>query len=149
MTKPLYILLCLSLFFSSCTNDSQKNKSQDDISETIVGFSVTSKNPELTLKSGKDVSLNEMITIQVKSGNKILFKNYNFSLDKKIEGALNFYSNDGVLMCNAPTKLFVMSMPPDGNGLTMYNPGDNFEIFGMTLIKLNETNFVISDIKSK
>ncbi len=149
MKKLLFILICLPLFFSSCTNDSQKNKSQVTISDAIVSFNVTSKNPDLTSKSGKEVSLNEMKTIQVKSGDKILFKTYNFTLDKEIAGALNFYSNDGILMCNAPTKLFVMSMPPDGHGLTMYNAGDNFEISGMTLIKANEINFVISDIISK
>ena len=149
MKKLLLILLCLPLLFSSCVNDSQKNKIQDSITDTVVSFAVTSKNPELTSQSGKDVSLNEMITINVKSGDKILFKTFNFTLDNKVYGALNFYSDNGRLMCNAPTKLSIMSMPPTGNGLTTYSAGDNFEISGMTLIKVSSINFVISDISIK
>ena len=146
MKKLLLILLCLPLLFSSCVNDSQKNKIQDSISDTVISFSVTSKNPELTSKSGKDVSLNEMTTINVKSGDKTLFKTFYFTLDNKVDGALNFYSNNGSLMCNAPTELSVMSMPPNGEGLNTYNAGDDFEISGMTLMKVNSINFVISDI---
>ena len=146
MKKLLLILLCLPLLFGSCANDSQKNKIQDSITDTVVSFSVTSKNPELTSKSGKDVSLNEMITINVKSGDKTLFKTFYFTLDNKADGALNFYSINGSLMCNAPTELSVMSMPPNGEGLNTYNAGDDFEISGMTLIKVNSINFVISDI---
>ena len=146
MKKLLLILLCLPLLFSSCENDSQKNKIQDSITDTFVSFSVTSKNPDLTSKSGKDVSLNEMITINVKSGDKTLFKTFYFTFDNKADGALNFYSSNGSLMCNAPTELSVMSMPPNGEGLTNYNAGDDFEISGMTLIKVNSINFVISDI---
>tara|TARA_B110000238_G_scaffold176251_1_gene197198 strand:- start:280 stop:615 length:336 start_codon:yes stop_codon:yes gene_type:complete len=109
---------------------------------------VTSKNSELTSKSGKDLSLNEMTTINVKSGDKILFKTFNFTLDNKVDGALNFYIDNGTLMCNTPTELSIMSMPPDGDGLNTFNAGDNFEISGMTLIKVNSINFVISDFKT-
>ena len=146
MKKLLLILLCFPLLFSSCVNDSQKNKIQDSITDTVISFSVTSKNSELTSKSGKDVSLNEMTTINIKSGDKILFKTFYFTLDNKVNGALNFYSNNGSLMCNAPSKLSIMSMPPNGEGLNTYNAGDDFEISGMTLIKVNSINFVISDI---
>jgi hypothetical protein len=149
MKKLPLILLCLPFLFSSCIHDSQKNKVQDPITDPVVSFSVTSKNSELTSKSGKDVSLNEMTTINVKSGNKILFKTFYFTLDNKIDGALNFYSDNGSLMCNAPTKLSIMSMPPNGDGLNTYNSGDDFEILGMTLIKINLINFVISDISFK
>ena len=149
MKKLLLILLCLPMLFSSCLNDSQKNKSQDSITDTVFSFNVTSKNSELTSKSGKDVSLNEMITINVKSGDKILFKTFYFTLDNKVDGALNFYSDNGSLMCNAPTKLSIMSMPPNGDGLNTYSAGDDFEISGMTLIKVNSINFVISDISIK
>ena len=109
---------------------------------------MTSKKPELSSKSGKDISLNEMITTNVKSGDKILFKTFNFTLDNKVDGALNFYIENGALMCNAPTELSIMSMPPNGDGLNTFNAGDNFEISGMTLIKVNSINFVISDFKT-
>jgi hypothetical protein len=147
MKKTLLLLLCLPLLFSSCINDSQ-NKSKDSISNTIISFSVTSKNSELTSNSGKDVSLNEMTTINIQSNDNILFKDFNFTLNNKVDGALNFYSKNGGLMCNAPTKLSIMSMPPNGNGLKTYSAGDDFEISGMTLIKVNSINFVISNIKS-
>ena len=147
MKKRLLILLCLPLLFSSCVNDSQKNKIEDSITDSLFSFNVTSKNSELTSKSGKDVSLNEMTTINVKSGDKILFKTFNFTLDNKVDEALNFYLDNGTLMCNAPTNLSIMSMPPNGDGLNTFNAGENFEISGMTLIKVNSINFVISDFK--
>ena len=145
--KKLLLLLCLPILLSSCLNDSQKNKNQDSITDTLFSFNVTSKNSELTSKSGKDVSLNEMTTINVKSGDKILFKAFNFTLDNKVDEALNFYLDNGTLMCNAPTNLSIMSMPPNGDGLNTFNAGENFEISGMTLIKVNSINFVISDFK--
>ena len=148
MKKLLLILLCFPLLFISCLNDPQKNKSQNTITNTVFSFNVTSKNSEITSRSGKDVSLNEMTTINVKSGDQILFKNFNFTLDNKVQGALNFYTDNGILMCNAPTKLSTMSMPPNGNGLNTFSVGDNFEISGMTLIKVNSINFVISDFKT-
>jgi hypothetical protein len=138
----------LPLLFSSCVNDSQNKTSKDSSSNAIISFSVTSKNPELTSSSGKDVSLNEMTTINVQSNDNILFKDFNFTLDNKVDGALNFYTDNGNLMCNTPTNISLMSMPPTGNGLTTYNEGDNIVITGTTLIKINSINFVISNIKS-
>jgi hypothetical protein len=148
MKKLLLILLFLPLLFNSCINDSQNNTLKDSRSNAIISFSVTSKNSDLTSSSGKDVSLNEMTTINIHTNDNILFKDFNFTLDNKVDGALNFYSNKGSLMCNAPTKLSTMSMPPNGNGLKTYNTGDDFEISAMTLVKVNSTNFVISNIKS-
>ena len=148
MKKLLLILLCFPLLYGSCTNDSKNNTLKNSSSNAIISFSVTSKNPELTSSSGKDVSLNEMTTINIQNNDNVFFKDFNFTLDNKVNGALNFYSNKGSLMCNAPTKLSTMSMPPNGNGLKTYNTGDDFEISAMTLIKVNSTNFVISNIKS-
>ncbi len=149
MRQLIIVIFCLSIFFISCINDAQQNTSQNSTSDKIFSFSVTSKNSSLTSKSGKDVALNDMITVDIESGDNIAFKNFNFTLDHKIEGALNFYSTNGILMLNTPTKLSIMSMPPSGNGLTNYNGGDDIEISGTTLIKLNSTNFVISNIKTK
>lgn len=146
MKKKLLILLCFPILYS-CVNGSQKNKIQDTTKNTVISFSVISKKPELTSKSGQDVSLNEMKIINVKSGDKILFKHFYFTLDNKAEGALNFYSNNSGLICTAPTTLSVMTMPPNGNGLSTYTTGEDFEISGMTLIKIDSINFVISDIK--
>ena len=148
MKKLLLTLLCLPLLFSSCVNDSQNNTSKNSLSNAIISFSVTSKNRELTSSSGKDVSLNEMTTINVEARDNILFKDFNFTLDNKVDGAFNFYSENGSLMCNTPTNLSLMSMPPNGNGLTSFNEGENILISGTTLLKINSTNFVISNIKS-
>jgi len=87
-----------------------------------------------------------MTTKNVESGDKILFKGYYFTLDTLVEEGFNFYSNNGKLMCNVPTTLSVMSMPPNENGLNTFSKGDNIEISGITLIKLDSINFVISDI---
>jgi len=147
----LFILFCF-LFFS-CVNDQHANKNNKKhitsaISEDVViGFSVTSKNSQLTSKTGVDVSINEMITKNVDTGDSILFKNFQFTLDNRIEGALNFYSSKGKLMCNVPTDVSVMSMPPNGNGPIMYKKGEDIDLSSMSLIKINAINFVISDIR--
>ena len=147
MKKGLLILLFLPLLFSSCLNDPQKNNSQATIPNTSFSFNVTSKNSALTSKTGKDVSLSEMTTINVKSGDKILFKTFTFTLDNKVDKALNFYIDNGTLMCNASTRLSIMSMPPNGDGLNTFFAGESFEVSGMTLIKVDSINFVISDFK--
>ena len=151
MKNVLFILFCF-LFFS-CVNDQYSNKSnkkdiQSSVSEDIViGFSVTSKNSKLTSKTGIDVSTNEMITKNVNIGDNILFKNFQFTLDNRIEGAFNFYSSKGKLMCHVPTEVSIRSMPPDGTGLTTYNKDESIEFSGMSLIKIQSINFVISDIR--
>ena len=114
-----------------------------------VEFSITSKNLELTSENGTDVSVKDMDSKKMVSGENILFKDFEFTLNNPIEGALNFYSKGGKLICDAPSKLSVMSMPPDGNGATTYIKGDSIEFLEMSLIKINSVNFVISDIKIK
>ena len=136
---PLLIVFCI--LFSSCINNSTQEK--------IISFNVTSKKSQLNDKSGQDVSLNEMININVQAGESIIFKNFNFTLDNKLEGALNFYSENGKLMLLTPTELSAMNMPPDGNGITKYKIGENIEISGTTLIKVNSISFVISNIRLK
>ena len=96
---------------------------------------------------GINVSTNEMITKNVYEGDKILFKEFQFTLNNNIDGAFNFYSDNGKLICNVPAEVSVMSMPPDGSGVTNYTKGDNVELLGMSLIKINSVNFVISDIR--
>ena len=145
MKKQLFILLSVSILFS-CT-DNQKDVKASESKILVEGFNITSKNSDITLKKGTDISINEMITKNLNRGDNIEFKGYQFTLDNKIENAFNFYSSNGVLMCNIPTNLSVMSMPPDGNGLAIYEKGDDIEIHGVILMKLDSVNFVISDIK--
>lgn len=145
MKRELLILLSFTFLFVSCINDVKDNESTKNV---VTSFSITSKNPELTSKNGTNISIDQMITKNIISGNKLLFKDVMFTLDHKlVENALNFSSKDGKLICNAPTELSVMSMPPTGNGATIYSKGDNFQLSGISLIKINGVNFVISDIK--
>ena len=129
------------MFFCSCIQNSTKEK--------VLSFNVTSKKNQLSNKSGQEVSLEEMNTISVQRGEKIIFKNFNFTLENKIDGALNFYSENGKLMLLIPTELSTMNMPPDGNGITKHKRGENIEISGTTLIKVNSISFVISNIRLK
>ena len=154
MKKLLLILLCFS-FIYSCVNE--KNSKEENITETnqtrikeIISFNVTSKNPEAESKKGIEVSLQEMTTKNIPSGGKILFKGFQFTLNNKIEdvNTLNFFSKEGKLVCIAPDDLSIMSMPPDGSGMTTYMKGESIEISSMSLIKINSINFVISEIKT-
>ena len=154
MKKTILVLLCFS-FIYSCVNEKtskQENNTSTDksISKEIIGFNVTSKNPDIGSKKGTDVSLKEMTTKNILSGEKILFKGFQFTLNNNIEeeNTLNFFSKKGKLICVAPSELSVMSMPPDGSGMTNYMQGDNIEISTMSLIKINSINFVISEIKT-
>ena len=145
MKKKLFILLIFPILFSCTGNKKEVKKSDSKI--LVEGFNITSKNSHLTENSGTDISLNEMITKNLDNGDNIEFKGYQFTLDNKIENAFNFYSYNGVLMCNIPTNLSVMSMPVDENGLVAYVKGDDIEIQGVTLMKLDSVNFVISEIR--
>ena len=145
MKKTLLIFLCLNFSFVSCLYDTKKSKNDVSINDNLFSFNVTSKDSDLTSNSGIDVSLNEMTTINIKSGDVVLFKKVYFTFNNQVDGALNFYIEDGNLMCNSPTNLSVMNMPPNGEGLKIYRAGDNFPIFGITLVKIRSTNFVISD----
>ena len=150
--KHFFLILFCSLF-CSCANNQQAKKNNDkyitshNSEDIVIGFSVTSKNSQLTSKTGVDVSIDEMITKNVDIGDNVLFKNFQFTLDNRIEGALNFYSSKGKLMCNVPTDVSVMSMPPNGNGPIKYKKGNDIELSGMSLIKINSINFVVSDIR--
>ena len=142
--KNIYQITLLTLFsvcFCSCIHNSTQEK--------VLSFNVTSKKNQLSNKSGQEVSIDEMISISVLEGEKIIFKNFNFTLDNKIDGALNFYSENGKLMLLTPTELSTMNMPPDGNGIAKYKAGENIEISGTTLIKVNSISFVISNIRLK
>tara|TARA_B100001250_G_scaffold115257_1_gene97653 strand:- start:13235 stop:13705 length:471 start_codon:yes stop_codon:yes gene_type:complete len=148
MQRFLLTFSCL-IFLFSCSEDKQSkqdNMKNNLADKTVTCFSITSKDNKLTSQSGTNVSINEMSTKKINSGEEILFKSLLFTLDNKTDGAINFYSENGKLMCDVPFELSVMSMPPDKNGATIYNQGDKIKLSGISLIKTNSTNFVISDI---
>ena len=148
MLRLLLTSCCILLFFSCSEEKTKKQKNlQEVISQNkVVSFNISSKNNKATLKSGTDISMNEMKTIQIKSGQKILFKGLELTLDNKTDSALNFYSENGCLMFDIPFDLSVMSMPPDFNGAKIYSQGETIKLTGTSLIKTNYANFVISDI---
>lgn len=145
MKKLLLILLFLPII--QLTSCSERNSSKED--DTIISFNITSKNTKLTLEKGTNVGFNEMITKTILSGDSLVFKNFEFTLNNNIEGAFNFYSNKSKLMSIAPTELSIMNMPPDGSSGINYIQGQKIEFSGISLIKINGVNFVISDIKTK
>ena len=75
------IILFLSIVLISCLNNSNKDRTINSTNK-VVSFNVTSKNSKLTSKSGQDVSLNEMRTINVTIGEKTLFKKLLFYFRK-------------------------------------------------------------------
>ena len=104
-------------------------------------------NPELSLKTGTDVMLNEMITKYLPSGEKIKFKDYVFTFNTENKGDLNFSSQQEKLICETSIDLSIKNMPPDGKGEISYFQGDRFEVSAMTLITIETTKFLIKDIK--
>ena len=151
MKKLLLIIICLPFLFSSCIRNAQEihnTTSNNNLSNnTIIGFNITSKNSELTKKTGSEISVNEMITKSISSGEFIFFKDYQFTLNNPIDGALNFHSNNSKLQCNIPVELSLMKMPPDGIGAVSYKKGEIVELPVMSMIKIESTNFVISNIR--
>ena len=151
MKKILLLIFCLS-FIYSCTEHSSSNKKTERINKEnsakeIISFSIVSKNPEISSKTGTDVAVNQMITKHLSSEETLVFNDYEFTFNIPKEGALNFSSQDGKLMCETSFELSIKSMPPDGKTGKSYFWGDHFEVSPMTLITIGSTKFLIKDIK--
>ena len=153
MKKILYIFICL-LFFFSC-DENKSNQDSENVNKIIekqlIGFSLTTKNTELTSESGTNVEVSNMIVADVLKGSIIRFdhKNMDFTLDNTQEGALNFYSNNTQLYCVANSEISTMSMPPNGMGPVNYFNGDTIVIKEMTLITIDSVKFVINNFQYK
>ena len=153
MKKILYIFICLLLFFSCDENKSNQDSVNvnEIIEKQLVGFSLTTKNTELTSESGTNVDVSNMIVADVVKGSIIRFdyKNMDFTLDNTQEGALNFYSNNLGLYCVANSEITTMSMPPNGMGPTNHFNGDTIVIKEMTLITIDSVKFVVNNFQYK
>lgn len=153
MKKILYILICLPIFFSCGENNSNQDtvNVNEIIEKQLIGFSLTTKNTELTSESGTNVDVSDMIVADVVKGSIIRFnyKNMDFTLDNTQEGALNFYSNNMELYCVANSEISTMSMPPNGTGPTNYINGDTIVIKEMTLITIDSVKFVVNNFQYK
>ena len=153
MKKILYIFICLPLFFSCDDNNSNQDSVNVNkiIEKQLVGFSLTTKNTELTSESGTNVDISNMIVADVVKGSIIRFdyKNMDFTLDNTQEGALNFYSNNLELYCVASSEISTMSMPPNGMGQTNHFNGDTIVIKEMTLITIDSVKFVVNNFQYK
>jgi len=74
------------------------------------------------------------------------------TLNNLKEGALNFYTINDSLSCNAPTSLILMSMPPKpGIASSMINSSAEFYVNPISLLKLESANimFISYGISSK
>ena len=65
-----------------------------------------------------------MTTINVQSNDNILFKDFNFTLDNKVDGALNFFSKYGYVLATSTTETYgIVSgsviIPVSGTSLTL------------------------------
>ena len=151
MKKILLLIFCLP-FIYSCTEQSSSNKKTERINKEnylkeVKGFSIVSKNPKLSSKTGTGVAVNQMITKHLSSEETLVFKDYEFTFNIPKEGAVNFSSQQGKLMCETSFELSIKSMPPDSKGGKSYFVGDRFEVSPMTLITIGSTKFLIKDIK--
>ena len=151
MKKILLLIFCLSFIYSCTEHSSLKKKTErinkENSAKEIISFSIVSKHPELSSKTGTDVAVNQMITKHLSSEETLVFKDYEFTFNIPKEGALNFSSQEGKLMCETSFELSIKSMPPDGKASKSYFRGDHFEVSPMTLITIGSTKFLIKDIK--
>ena len=146
--KRILLIALLFPFIYSCTQNKKIEKiKKEHLAKEVIGFSIVSKNPELSSKTGTDVMLNEMITKYLPSGENIKFKDYVFTFNTEKKGDLNFSSQQEKLICETSIDLSIKNMPPDGKGDISYFEGDRFEISAMTLITIETTKFLIKDIK--
>jgi len=150
--KRILLIVLLFQFIYSCTQNNKSNKkiekiNKEYVAKEMIGVNIVSKNPELYSKTGIDVPSNQMINKYLSSGEKIVFKGYEFTFNNRKKSALNFYSEHDKLMCETSTDLSIKNMPPDGKRDISYSAGDRFEVSAMTLITIETTKFLIKDIK--
>ena len=114
--------------------------------ETIVENSLTleftSKNPEVK-KEGADVSVSEMLNLSLTDNSQSDFVGKSLTLNNTIEGAINFYTSNDSVFCNAPNSLILMSMPPKpGVRPAMIAAMSDFYITPMSLLKFESVNIM-------
>ena len=139
------------LLFISCANNTE-NKEVVIVESVIKRLTLefASKNPETTKnKEGTHVGLNEMLKLSLNDNSQMDFVGQVLTLNNLKEGALNFYTRDDSLFCNAPKSLMLMSMPPKpGISPSMINSNTEFFVKPMSLLKLESVNIMFIGLGS-
>ena len=133
------------LLFISCANNTENKEVVivESVIETLT-LEFASKNPETTKnKEGTHVGLNEMLKLSLADNSQMDFVGQALTLNNLKEGALNFYTRNDSLFCNAPNSLMLMSMPPKpGIAPNMINSNTEFFVKPMSLLKLESVNIM-------
>ena len=135
----------------SCA-DNTENKEVvivDPITQTIT-LEFESKNAETTKnKVGTHVGVNEMLKLSLADNTQMDFVGQVLTLNNLKEGALNFYTINDSLFCNAPNSLMLMSMPPKpGIAASMINSNTEFFVNPMSLLKFESVNIMFIGLGS-
>jgi len=143
MTKNLLFASAI-LLITSCTSNP---KTEEEVMvETLVENSLTlefaSKNPEIK-KEGTHVGASEMLHLYLTDNSQSDFVGKSLTLNNTIEGAINFYTRNDSVFCNAPNSLILMSMPPKpGVRPAMIDAMSDFYIAPMSLLKFELVNIM-------
>ena len=143
MTKNLLFASAILLITSCISNHTTED---EVIVETLVKNSLTlefaSKKPEVK-KEGTHVSASEMLHLSLADNSQSDFVGKLLTLNNTIEGAINFYTRNDSVFCNAPNSLMMMSMPPKpGERPAMIAAMSDFYINPMSLLKFESVNIM-------
>ena len=143
MTKNLLFESAI-LLITSCVSN---HKTEDEVMvETLIKNSLTlefaSKNP-VVKKEGTHVSASEMLHLSIADNSQSDFVGKSLTLNNTIEGAINFYTRNDSVFCNAPNSLMMMSMPPKpGIRPAMIAANAEFYVTPMSLLKFESVNIM-------
>jgi hypothetical protein len=149
--KNNFLFISAILLFISCANNTENKEVVivESVAQTLT-LEFASKNPEATKnKYGTQVGVNEMLKLSLNDNNQMDFVGQVLTLNKLKEGALNFYTRNDSLFCNAPNSLILMSMPPKpGIAPNMINSNTEFFVKPMSLLKLESVNIMFIGLVS-
>ena len=149
--KNNFLFISAILLFFSCANNTE-NKEVVIVESVIEALTLefASKNPEITKnKKGTHVGLNEMLKLSLADNSQMDFVGEVLTLNNLKEGALNFYTRNDSLFCNAPKSLMLMSMPPKpGIAPNMIDSNTEFFVKPLSLLKLESVNIMFIGLGS-
>ena len=149
--KNNLLFISAILLFISCANNTENKEvvNVESVSQALT-LEFASKNPETTKnKEGRHVGVNEMLKLSLNDNNQMDFVGQVLTLNNTKEGALNFYTRNDSLFCNAPNSLMLMSMPPKpGITPSMINSNTEFFVKPMILLKLESVNIMFIGLGS-
>jgi hypothetical protein len=149
--KNNFLFISAILLFFSCANNTENKEVVivESVIETLT-LEFASKNPEITKnKEGTHVGLNEMLKLSLNDNSQMDFVGEVLTLNNLKEGALNFYTRNDSLFCNAPKSLMLMSMPPKpGIAPNMIDSNTEFFVKPLSLLKLESVNIMFIGLGS-